>query len=150
MTLSTLGSEGAESVILAGVYMARGLVVDRQLPSVGRGLAIGGSQFVYAKTVRDKVRAYLAQLTGEQMFSGLLADSMGLAGALYVVSMLGVTSPGELAEGSVIPRVGGSPFINSIAESAELIIEKNLAIYALGMSGYSVDGSALPVAALPK
>jgi len=147
-----LPSDAMDGVIMAGVYVGRDLVVTGKTPRLTKAVVVGASQYGYNMLARDKLRAYLATMTGEAVFSSMLANTLGLATVIYLLSMLGIAKADELKEGDVLPhpkgKGAGAKVMKALLTSGELVIEKNIVEYILGYSGIYKPSDSKPVAAV--
>jgi hypothetical protein len=147
-----LPTDAMDGILMAGVYVGRDLVISGKAPRLGKAAIVGASQYGYNMLARDKLRAYLATMTGEEVYSSILANTLGLATVIYLLSMLGLAKADELKEGDVLPspkgKGKGAKVMKALLTSGELVIEKNIVEYILGYSGIYTAGAAKPVAAV--
>lgn len=143
----------ADGAVLAGVYVARDLIVTGKTPSLAKAGTIGISQIAYNNLARMKLEAWLSGYTGETMYSGLLANTVGLASVLYVLGAIGIVSQKSAkseGEGDVLPspkgKTSGKKVMKALLEAGELVVERKIVEYGLGMAGISVfsGGPAMP------
>lgn len=125
----------ADAASLVAVYAARDVIVDRKLPKFSNAAALGVSQLVYNKFVKDMMLKTLTTATGDTVWSGILANSLGLAAVLYGLKKAGWAS--DIGASALIPTPS-SMVAESIVEAAELLVEKRAAEYLVGMSGVKV------------
>lgn len=108
--------------------------VMRKPMNLKKSAVLGAGQYAYLMTIAPMLRAQLATMTGETMYSKLLADSIGLSGVLMLADKAGITNVGADDQGGVV-NMGGS-FLGNVAEGLELQVESTLVTYGLTAAGY--------------
>lgn len=108
--------------------------VMRKPMNLKKSAVLSVGQYAYLMTLAPMLRAQLATMTGETMYSKLLADSVGLSAMLMLADKTGITNVGADDQGGVV-NMGGS-FLGNIAEGLELQVESALVTYGLSAAGY--------------
>lgn len=116
----------------------RDLVMGKSIDA-RKAMVLGGGQYLYLMTLAPSMRAWLAKMTGENTYSQVLADGIGLSGILLVGKSAGLTSVAPDDQGGLVnPNLGNSMignFLEATVEGVELQIESQIMGYGLAKMG---------------
>lgn len=147
---SILTGDAGDSLTLAATVAVRDVVRGKSVkPALV--VATGASQFVYDKFLKQYIVGYAAQLTGEQYWSAMLANAVGLSAVILAVDSTGaLPDRADLSEGeaSVLPTPGGSGMgkkaLKALVKSTELLVEQKVLVWAVSKVAPGLLPSSAP------
>lgn len=140
VTGNNIIAKNKQGILLAGTSLVRDGLMGKGM-NYRKAVTIGIGQTAAEMTITPALKAYLGQMTGENMWSGLLADSVSLSAVLMAINAIGLSSTSEVGGGAISPNLGSGRFANaleSVSEAFELNIEAKMLQYGLQKSGFNV------------
>lgn len=151
---SYLDGDAFDALSLGGTLFLRDSLIGKGTPSITNAGALAIAQYIYDKTVKSQASGMIAAYTGEQYWSGLLANAGGLTVYFMLTEYLGLVSKKEkLGQDALVSvPVGGGKMskkvLKSVIQASELLIERQVLLSATKMAGVSIPTDA-PQAAKP-
>lgn len=139
-TGNNIVSKYKPSILLGGTSLVRDGLMGKGM-NYRKAFTISAGQALAEATITPTIKAYLAQATGENMWSGLLADSVSLSALLMAINAVGLSGTSEAGGGVINPNLGSGRVgnaIDSIAESFELVVEAKMLQYGLAKAGFNL------------
>jgi hypothetical protein len=142
-----------DSLMLGGTLVVRDSLFKGKQHWKKAGV-LAASQFVYDMYLRQKAEPALQALTGENYFSSLLANSLGLGVITLATKKVGLISKESdpVEEGGIAITIKANKgvageFLDGSIEALELLIEQRILKSATGMVMPSMVPANQPVAA---
>lgn len=152
---SYLDADAYNGISLGGTVILRDLLVDGK-PEIKDAAVAALAQYAYLKWGGSYLSGMLAGVTGEQMFSGLAANAVGLSAIMLVLDGTGLVKKSSVAieDGSgVVPKMKGKSMskkvVNALVQSTELLVEQQLLLKLTGMASVGIPAGQ-PSPALSK
>lgn len=140
VTGNNIVAKNKQGILLAGTSLVRDGLMGKGM-NYRKAITIGAGQSLAEMTITPSLRAYLAQATGENMWSSLLADSVSLSALLMAINAIGLSSTSEAGGGVINPNLGSGRVgnaLDSIAEAFELNVEAKMLSYGLAKAGFNL------------